>query len=278
MTRGGRLSDSIIFIGGPGLGKTTLARLAASDITETVGGGLSSVSKAHEMFMKLQSGAVKSTCLFIDEIHSARKGALEAIYSAMEDGVIHSQLYGAIDVSSIQIVAATTEPGKCPRPLLERFGAIIYLEFYSIEELTTILTRSVDVLKAKASLEFLADIAQRSRGTPRRANKLLRRASDLAINDNVTQLVLDELWSIFEIDDRGLERIDRNVLSLVGSQTRPIGLNNIARRLSMDTHTIENMVEPYLMQLGFLEIVPGGRAITLEGVKHLASGDLTEDL
>jgi holliday junction DNA helicase RuvB len=278
MTSSGTLSDSILFIGPPGMGKTTLARLATTnELVTRVGGEIRATRDAVEAVGRVRRGDV----LFIDEIHSARKLALEGLYSVMEDGVIFD--FGrAHDISHVQVMAATTEPGKMPQPLRDRFGITIYLRHYTDDEILRILTRSTKVMQSRATEEMLGDIADRSRGVPRIANKLLRRAIDFAGLERarleraqfsplvqLTASCLTELWDVLEVDSKGLDRLDREVLQVLATQTRPMGVNTIARNIGLDKSSIETIVEPFLLRLGFVEIVPGGRQITVKGITHL---------
>lgn len=263
MRRRGTLSDSILFIGPPGIGKTTLARLTAKGKIRTKVGIVFGEQTANFELNKLKDGDI----FFIDEIHGITPRFMETLYSPMEDGIWDKGLTSKTR-KDVQIVAATTEPGKLPRPLLDRFGHVIYLEPYEQSEISKILKRSQGILGLQASEEGRDDIAQRSRGIPRIGNKILRRAQDFTA-ETLSCRSLAGLWNLLEIDHRGLDRLDRKVLTFLASKERPTGLRVISQAVGLDADGVQLMVEPYLLKLGFIDIVPGGRLISTSGLQHL---------
>jgi Holliday junction DNA helicase RuvB len=273
--------DHILFSGSPGLGKTTLAMIVAAEL----GGGLRMTSgpaiersgDLAAILTGLQSGDV----LFIDEIHRIAKPAEELLYSAMEDfrvDVIVGKGPGAtaipLDVEPFTLVGATTRSGLLTGPMRDRFGFVGHLEFYQADELAILLKRSARILGVAATNEGIVEIAGRSRGTPRIANRLLRRVRDYAElrgDGVVTIAAARAALKVYDVDDIGLDRLDRAVLvALVESfGGGPVGLSTLSVAVGEQPDTVEEVVEPFLVRAGFLARTPRGRVATAAAWRHL---------
>ncbi len=277
----GEALDHCLFYGPPGLGKTTLAHIIAHEknvgLRITSGPAIEKSGDLAAILTNLEKGDV----LFIDEIHRLGKAAEEILYPAMEDfklDIIIGQGPSArsirIDLNPFTLVAATTRAGMITSPLRDRFGIIGHLEFYSEGELCTILKRTARILGVSANEKGLAEIARRSRGTPRIANRLLRRVRDFAdvLGDGtVTWEIADTALSRLDIDKTGLDRMDRKIIATMVESFSggPVGIESLAASLGEDKDTIEDMYEPYLIQSGYLKRTPRGRQVCASGYRLL---------
>ena len=273
--------DHMLFYGPPGLGKTTISGVIASqmgvDIKITSAPALERPRDIIGILMSLKDGEI----LFVDEIHRLNKIAEEILYPAMEDFTIDittgkSQTAKSLRISipKFTLIGATTKAGDLSSPLRDRFGMIHRLEFYSINELTQVVKRTANILEIQITEEGAIAIAKRSRGTPRIANRLVKRVADFAIvkyNGIITDVVANETLDILKIDSFGLDSTDRALLNLIIEKYDggPVGVETIAAALSEDVKTIEDVCEPYLLQAGFLQRTPRGRKVSPEGYRHL---------
>lgn len=284
----GEALDHTLLYGPPGLGKTTMAGIIANEMGTNlrVTSG-PSIEKPGDLAALLTNLAPYDV-LFIDEIHRLGKTVEEVLYPAMEDFAIDIILGKGpsarsirIDVPPFTLVGATTRAGLLSSPLRDRFGIISRLELYTNEELSSIVKRSASILKIELSDESALEIASRSRGTPRIANRLLRRLRDYAqvkADGVITAEVADEALNMLEIDKIGLDNVDkRMVMSIIQNFSGgPVGLETLAATIGEDVSTIEDVYEPYLMQIGFLNRTPRGRIVTSSCYKHF-NLDKTDD-
>ena len=273
--------DHVLFVGPPGLGKTTLAQIVAREMGvnfRSTSGPV--IAKAGDLAAQL-TNLEDNDVLFIDEIHRLSPAVEEILYPAMEDyqldliiGEGPAARSVKIDLPKFTLVGATTRAGLLTTPLRDRFGIPIRLNFYTVEELESIIKRGARVLEIPMSDEGANEIARRSRGTPRIAGRLLRRVRDFAIVDKAPQItrdIADRSLSLLDVDRIGLDLMDRRYLDMVAMNFGggPVGIETIAAALSEPRDAIEDIIEPYLLQQGFLQRTPRGRLLTPQAFRHL---------
>ena len=276
----GESLDHVLFYGPPGLGKTTLAGIIANEmgVHMKVTSG-PAIGKPGEMAAIL-SNLAEGDILFVDEIHRLNRQGEEVLYPAMEDYVIDIMVGKGATVRSIRLdlphftlVGATTRAGLLSAPLRDRFGVVHHLEFYNVEELKTIIVHSAKKLEVKIDEEGAIELARRSRGTPRLANRLLKRVRDFAqvqYNGEITKEVASFALDLLEVDKMGLDQNDRNILLTIIEkfQGGPVGLDTLAAAIGEDAGTIEDVYEPYLVKNGFINRTPKGRVATEFAYHH----------
>ncbi|THB68396.1 MAG: Holliday junction branch migration DNA helicase RuvB [Desulfovibrio sp.] len=277
----GQPMDHTLFYGNPGLGKTTLARIMARELGVNMVATSGPVLERSGDLAAILTNLGRHDILFVDEIHRMPRAVEEILYPGMEDfklDLVIGQGPAArtvkIDVEPFTLVGATTRIGLLTSPLRDRFGVILRLEFYAPEELARIVTRSAQIMGVEVTTEGAVEIGRRSRGTPRIANRLLRRVRDFAqvkgsglVDQDAAQAALQRM----DVDDLGLDQMDRKILGVIINNYGggPVGVKTVAVAVSEEVRTIEDIYEPFLIQCGFIKRTPRGRVATAKAYQHL---------
>jgi len=277
----GVAAEHILFYGPPGIGKTTLSHIIAKELNGnlriTSGAAITKTGDLAAILTNLKDNDV----LFIDEIHRIPKPVEEMLYPVIEDYVLDiiigkgpSARTVRLPIPKITIVGATTKLALLSAPLRDRFGLLLRLDYYQEKEIQTIILRSAKIMSLNITHDAAMQIAKRSRKTPRLANRILKRARDMievGKYDEINEQVITDLFSLLEIDEVGLMDLDIQYLNVIADtfQNAPVGVGTIASSLSEDRRTIEEFIEPYLLQIGFIKKTSRGRIVTPKGCKHL---------
>lgn len=277
----GEALDHVLLYGPPGLGKTTLSNIIANELESNIKITSGPAIERPGDLAALLTNLSENDVLFIDEIHRMNKNIEEILYPALEDYCLDIIIGKGptaksirLDLPKFTLVGATTRVGSLSTPLRDRFGIVAKLELYSVKDLTTIIERSSELLNIKIDREAAIELAKRSRGTPRIANRLLKRIRDYAmvlgdgiLTLDITKMALEKL----DIDDLGLDNTDRKILETIiyKYNGKAVGVETLAATLNEEVETIEDVYEPYLMQIGFLARTPRGRVVTATGYEHL---------
>ena len=273
--------DHVLLYGPPGLGKTTLANIIANEMNSNIKITSGPAIEKPGDLAAILTALTENDVLFVDEIHRLNKSVEEILYPALEDFVLDIVIgTGAsaksirLDLPKFTLIGATTKAGSLTTPLRDRFGIVHRLELYSVKDLCTIVERSAGILDIGIDRESSLEIAKRSRGTPRIANRLLKRVRDYAMvlgNGNIDLDITKHALEKLEIDELGLDNIDRKILKTLITiyEGRPVGLETIATTIGEEVDTLEDVYEPYLLQIGFIARTPRGRIATPLAYKHL---------
>ena len=273
--------DHVLLFGPPGLGKTTLSHIIAHELGVNLRSTSGPVLEKPRDLAAILSNLERNDVLFIDEIHRLSPVVEEILYPALEDYRIDIMIGEGpaarsikLDLQPFTLVGATTRAGMLTNPLRDRFGIVARLEFYTPDELARIVTRSAGLLDVPSDAEGALEIARRSRGTPRIANRLLRRVRDYADvrgDGRITQALAQRALAMLDVDPLGLDLMDRKLLEAVIHRFDggPVGLDNVAAAIGEEAGTIEDVIEPYLIQQGYLQRTPRGRMATLAAYRHL---------
>ena len=279
--RRGEAMDHVLLFGPPGLGKTTLSHIVAAELGVNLRSTSGPVLEKPKDLAAILTNLEKNDVLFIDEIHRLSPVVEEILYPALEDYQIDIMIGEGPAARSIKLelvpftlIGATTRAGMLTNPLRDRFGIVARLEFYTAEELAKIVRRSAGLLEVPLDAEGGFEIARRSRGTPRIANRLLRRVRDYADmkgDGRITKAIADKALAMLDVDLHGLDVMDRKLLEAVIHRFDggPVGLDNVAAAIGEERDTIEDVIEPFLIQQGFLQRTPRGRVATLAAYRHL---------
>jgi Holliday junction DNA helicase RuvB len=277
----GEAMDHVLLFGPPGLGKTTLSHIIAAELGVNLRQTSGPVLEKPKDLAAILTNLEKNDVLFIDEIHRLSPVVEEILYPALEDYQIDIMIGEGPAARSIKLelqpftlVGATTRAGMLTNPLRDRFGIVARLEFYTVEELARIVTRSAGLLSVPTESDGAQEIARRSRGTPRIANRLLRRVRDYAEvkgNGRIDLATADQALKMLDVDPQGFDVMDRKLLEAVIHRFDggPVGLDNVAAAIGEEPGTIEDVIEPYLIQQGYLQRTPRGRIATLAAYRHL---------